>query len=89
MALYRTFVQLDSYEKWILNVFQYALSKQKKKKVPVSAVLSALIREAWSLLEEQSDPAQLESLKKDVPMPKELRELLKEGSSCGLAHELP
>lgn len=80
MALYRTFVQLDPYERWILAVFQHALSLNKKRKMPTSAVLSALIREAWSLLEEQSDPTKLEELKRAVPMPKELRGILeKEG----------
>jgi hypothetical protein len=76
MALYRTFVQLDPYERWILSVFQHALSSQKKKKIPTSAVISAIVREAWDLLQAQSDPQKIEELKRSVPMPAELKMVL-------------
>jgi hypothetical protein len=59
-------------------MFQHALTSQRGKKVPLSTVISAIIREAWQLLVDQSDPSKIEELKNAVPAPKEIKLLMKE-----------
>ena len=67
---YRTFVQLDMYERWILRMIQYGLSDSGRKKPPMSKVIGGVIREYWAQFEKEVDPEKLEELRKKVPLPK-------------------
>jgi hypothetical protein len=67
---YRTFVQLDAYERWILRMMQYGISQGGKRKPPLSKVIGGIIREYWEQFEKDADPERLAELKKKVPPPR-------------------
>lgn len=67
---YRTFVQLDAYERWILRMIQQGLSDAGRRKPPLSKVIGGVIREYWEQFEKDADPERLEELKKKVPPPR-------------------
>jgi hypothetical protein len=64
---YRTFVQLDPYERWILRILQAGMGG--KKKPPQSRVIGAVLREYWEEFEKDASPELLARLKKKVPPP--------------------
>lgn len=65
--LYRTFVQLDPYERWILRAIQHGLTMASNKKPPLSKVIGGVIREYWEEFEKSADPEMMAKLKKEVP----------------------
>lgn len=73
---YRTFVQLDQHERWILRLVQQGVTKPGKKKPPLSKVIAGIIREYWEEFENHADPELLAQLKKEVPPPRGYPRLL-------------
>lgn len=67
--LYRTFVQLDPHERWILRAVQHGFTMAGNKKPSMSKVVSAIIRAYWQDYEDNADPVMMAKLKKEVPPP--------------------
>ena len=68
-GLYRTFVRLDPYERWILRVLQAGMHQAGKKKPAVSRIIGTVLRDYWEQFEQEADPEMLEKLKTRVPPP--------------------
>lgn len=66
---YRTFVQLDPHERWILRMVQQGIVDAGHRKPPASKLIGGILREYWAQFEKDADPAQLEQLKRKVPPP--------------------
>lgn len=64
---YRTFVTLDSKERWILRMVQAGVVMAGNKKPPLNKVIGGIIREYWDEFEKSADPAMLEKLQRRVP----------------------
>jgi len=73
---YRTFVQLDPYERWILRLVQKGLTKPGKRPPPMAKVIAGIIREYWDDFELHADPKMMAQLKKEVPPPRGFPRLL-------------
>ena len=69
---YRTFMQLDQYERWVLRMVQRGVVMAGNKKPPLSKVIGGIIREYWEDFELTADPELLAKLKKEVPPPVKL-----------------
>lgn len=69
---YRTFVQLDHYERWVLRMVQRGVVMAGNRKPALSKVIGGIIREYWEDFEQTADPELLAKLKKEVPPPRKL-----------------
>lgn len=66
---YQTFVQLDPYEKWILQVLRAGMKKTTGRNIPISRLIGTVIREYWEEFQRGSDPQLLEDLVRKIPPP--------------------
>jgi len=67
--LYRTFVQLDPHERWILRAVQHGIVMTGNKKPSLSKVIGAVVRAYWDDYEQNADPKMMAKLKKEMPPP--------------------
>lgn len=68
--LYRTFVQLDPHERWILRAVQHGIAMAGNKKPSMSRLIGGIITEYWQEFEQNADPEMMEEIKKAVPPPR-------------------
>jgi hypothetical protein len=66
---YRTFVQLEPYERWILRAVQQGIVEAGHRKPPASRLIGGILREYWAEFEKTADPLQLAALKQKCPPP--------------------